>query len=182
MKKIIKLAEDIQNIFAGFYLAGGTSLMIKYNHRKSVDLDFFKEKPFSFNTLLKKIQQNFKVSKWEKGDDNIDFFIRGIKISFVFFPFKNIEKYEMVRKIKMVSDFDNFLNKIYASGRRIEKKDPYDAAFLYRIHNWNKQTVKKSFEKKFEGQSYEIYLGALLNFPDYEPIEKWVKQTLISLK
>ncbi len=182
MKKIIKLAEDIQNIFEGFYLAGGTSLMIKYNHRKSVDLDFFKEKLFSSNHLIKKTQRNFKVSKWEKGIDNIDFFIHGIKISFVFFPFKNIKRTERIKNISMVSDLDNFLNKIYAAGRRIEKKDPFDAAYLYKMHNWNKQIIKKSFEKKFDGQSYEIYLGALLNFPDYEPLEKWIKDTLNSLK
>ena len=44
MKEIIKLAKDVQKKFKDFYLAGGTSLMIKYDHRESIDLDFFKEK------------------------------------------------------------------------------------------------------------------------------------------
>lgn len=181
MKEIIELARDIQKIFKDFYLAGGTSLMIKYNHRISKDLDFFKEKTFSFNLLIKKVQSNFKVERWERGEDNIDFFIKGIKVSFVFFPFKNAEKVETVKKIIIASDMDIFLNKIYAAGRRIDPKDPYDAAYLYKLHHWDKQKIKSLFEKKFQGQSYEIFLGAILNFEDYEPLQKWVKETLSKL-
>ena len=75
----------------------------------------------------------FSIKKEERGDDNIDFFIENIeniKLSFVFFPFKNIEKLEKIQGIKAASDFDIFLNKIYAAGRRIDWKDPYDCAFL----------------------------------------------------
>ena len=181
MKKIIKLAIDIQKEFKDFYLAGGTSIMIKYNHRVSCDLDFFKQKPFSFNHLFKKVHDKFKIERWVKGADSIDFFISGIKVTFVFFPFKNIEKTQTVKIIKMAGDLDLFLNKIYAAGRRIEPKEPYDAAYLYKLHKWNKNMIKECFEKKFEGQSYELYLGAILNFEDYEPLEKWVKDILSEL-
>ncbi len=42
----------------------------------------------------------FNVEKEEKGVDNLDFYIEETKISFVFFPFKNIEKIENFKGIK----------------------------------------------------------------------------------
>jgi hypothetical protein len=53
--EIINLAKEIQSIFKNFYLAGGTAIMIKYNHRESFDLDFFSQKEFSYNLLTKKV-------------------------------------------------------------------------------------------------------------------------------
>ena len=57
MKKLIELALSIQKYFKKFYLAGGTAIMIKYNHRKSMDLDFFSHSFFSFNYLSTKMRK-----------------------------------------------------------------------------------------------------------------------------
>lgn len=178
---LFNLAKKIQKQFPQFYLSGGTAVMFKYNHRISYDLDFFSGRVFSFNLLSSKVRKLFEVESFEKLGDNIDFFIKGIKVSFVYFPFKNVETLQKFNGLTMASDYDIFLNKIYAAGRRIEPKDPYDAAYLYKIHKWDKGIIKKDFEKKFPNQSYEIYLGALLNFDDYQKIPKWVKETLLGL-
>jgi hypothetical protein len=180
-KTMVALAKEVQSKCRGFYLAGGTSIMIKYKHRISFDLDFFKDNTFSYNLLIKKVTENFNVQRWEKGVDNIDFFINNIKVSFVFFPFKNVEQLQLEKDIKMASDIDLFLNKIYVAGRRIDSRDPFDAAYLYKLHNWDNKELKHLFEKKFVTQSYEIYLGAILNFDDYEPIDEWIKETLREL-
>lgn len=182
MEKLLELAFNLQNIFKDFYLAGGTAIMFKFNHRKSIDLDFFKEKAFSYNRISQKIRKNFNIVKEERFEDNIDFYINGVKVSFVFFPFKNIEPFEKIKGIKKASDYDIFLNKIYSAGRRIDAKDPYDAAYLYRIYQWNKEKIEKDFERKFPNQSYKIYLGALLSFDDYGELPDWVKETLIKLE
>ena len=181
MNRIIELANEVQSKFKGFYLAGGTAIMFKYRHRISNDLDFFNQKVFSYNLHKKKVLGNFNVDRWFRGDENIDFFIEGIKVSFVFFPFPNIRKTQVVQNITMASDMDLFLNKIYTAGRRIDRKDPFDAAYLYRINRWKPEEIKQLFEKKFSFQSYEIYLGALLSFDDYNPLENWVKETLNEL-
>ncbi|HOK57312.1 MAG TPA: nucleotidyl transferase AbiEii/AbiGii toxin family protein [bacterium] len=167
IEKMKKLAVEIQKIFKNFYLAGGTVLMFKYNHRISEDLDFLSEKEFSFLRLSSKVRKIFNPEKEERFVDNIDFIIDGIKTSFVFFPFKNINLIEKYEKIKIVSDYDIFLNKIYCSGRRIETKDLIDFAFLYEKYGWEKEKVKKDFEKKFPLQNFEIYLGAILSVEDY---------------
>jgi len=181
MEKLFELAKKIQSLFRDFYLAGGTAIMLKYNHRESKDLDFFKEKPFSFNRLSIKIRKSFNIQTEERFIDNIDFYIDDIKVSFVFFPFKNILPIENFRGIKKASDYDIFLNKIYSAGRRVDPKDPFDAAFLYNIYQWDKTKVEEDFAVKFPNQSYKIYLGALLNFEDYGQLPQWVKETLLKL-
>ncbi len=180
-KKLISLAQKIQGFFKGFYLAGGTAIMFKYEHRISFDLDFFRYKEFSFNRISKKIREIFKVDGEKRFIDNIDFYIKNIKVSFVYFPFKNIKRIENIGQLKIASDYDIFLNKIYSAGRRIEAKDVFDAAFLFKMHRWERNEIKKDFEKKFPDQDFEIYLGALLSFEDYEDIDDWIKETLLEL-
>jgi predicted nucleotidyltransferase component of viral defense system len=180
-KPLFKLAKEINKLFPSFYLAGGTALMFRHRHRISVDLDFFSEKPFSYARISTKIKRNFIVEAEEHLGDSIDFFIKGKKVSFVFFPFKNIFPLENLNGIMIESDYDIFLNKVYAAGRRIEPKDPYDAAFLYKKYHWNKDQINIDFEKKFPNQSFELFLGALVSFDDYPKLNKWVKKELMKL-
>lgn len=149
MEKLIDLAKRIQSIFKGFYLAGGTAIMFKYNHRESIDLDFFKEKAFSFNKLSHKIRKLFNIQAEERFNDNLDFYIENIRVSFVFFPFKNILSLEKFKEIKKASDYDIFLNKIYSVGKRVDPKDPFDAAFLYKIYQWDKAKIEKNYIIEF---------------------------------
>lgn len=169
--RIKKLVREIQKNFKGFYLAGGTALMLKYSHRISEDIDLFRKEPFSFTRLASKLRKLFKVEREEQFTDNIDFIIEGIKVSFIFFPFENIKPLEVFEEIKMASDYDIFLNKIYSAGRRIESKDVIDFAFLYEKYRWEKEEVKRDFEKKFPNQSFEIYLGAILSIEDYPDLD-----------
>lgn len=87
--------------------------MLKYNQRMSADLDFFSDRAFSFFRLATKIRKNFHVEGEVRGEDNLDFFIEGIKVSFIFFPFKNIKPLQKYSQIRMADDYDIFLNKIY---------------------------------------------------------------------
>lgn len=180
-EKLLKLAQEIQPHFSSFYLAGGTAIMLRNQHRISFDLDFFSYQSFSFRRLTSKLGKLFPVENETQLEDNIDFIVRGIKVSFVYFPFRNVLPVEKFKGIKFASDYDLFLNKIYVAGRRIDPKDPFDAAFLYEKSQWDKDRIKVDFEKKFPHQSYEIYLGALLNFEDYPELEKHVMEVLLQL-
>jgi predicted nucleotidyltransferase component of viral defense system len=175
---MLRLAKEVQECFPSFYLAGGTALMFRYQHRVSDDLDFFSQKPFSFLRLSGKLKKNFDVEAEQQFTDNIDFRINGIKVSFVFYPFSNQQKIQFFEGIKVCSDYDIFLNKIYVAGRRIDSKDPFDAAYLYNRYQWNNAQIKKDFEQKFPNQDYQIHLGAILNFSDYPSLPVWVKTTL----
>lgn len=182
IEEMKRIAKEIQKNFRMFYLAGGTSLMFKYNHRISEDLDFLSEKEFSFLKLSSKLRKMFNIEKEERFTDNIDFFIEGIKTSFIFFPFKNIKPLEDYYGIKIASDYDIFLNKIYSAGRRIETKDIFDFAFLYKKYNWQRTEIKRDFERKFPDQNFEIYLGAVLSIEDYPDLDKGTIEILEDLK
>lgn len=179
--KMLSLAKRLQVYLKNFYLTGGTALMFRYNHRISTYLDFMTHYAFSFNRIVSKLKRAFDIEKTEFFEDNVDLWIEGIKVSIIYFPFKNIEKTVDFKGIKMSQDYDIFLNKIYAARRRIDIKDPRDAAFLYEKYRWDNNRIKADFMKKFEGQSYELYLGALLSFDDYPELSQKEKNILLNL-
>ncbi len=181
LRKMIELARKIQQVFPEFYLAGGTAIALKYRHRESDDLDFLTEREISFTRLSAKVRKMFGVPNGKRGDDNIDFLIEGVKVSFVFFPFENQSPTEIVEGIVVASDLDLLLNKIYAAGRRVSWKDPVDAAFLWEKHRWDLNVVKKAFEQKFPGQSFELHVGALCSLEDYPELPAGVVEFLKNL-
>jgi predicted nucleotidyltransferase component of viral defense system len=181
MTTLLKLALQIQSLFKEFYLAGGTAIMFKYEHRTSIDLDFFRSRAFSYNTVAQTMRKKFEVTAEERMSDNIDFFVEGKRISFVFFPFWNVQPLREIKGLRAASDYDIFLNKIYSAGRRVTPKDPFDAAYLYHLNKWPKRAIKRDFERKFPDQSYELYLGALLSFEDYPGIDAKTRRILSKL-
>lgn len=177
--ELLPLAQAISSNTKYFYLAGGTAIMLKYNHRVSYDLDFFYSKLFSFRQMESKINKSFRnVSDVEYHEDNLDIFIDQTKVSFVFFPFTNVEPIEEFKGIRIASDSDLLLNKLYVGSRRIDAKDPFDAAWLWKYFEWPVEEIKQLFEQKFEGHSFEIALGALCSFEDYPDLASWVKEVL----
>ena len=126
----------------------------------------------------------FPVEDVEEGIDDINFIIDGIKVSFVYFPFKNIKRTENLDGIRIAHDYDLLLNKVYVAGRRIDPKDPYDFVYLYDHskvpRNWN--MIKSDFERKFPNQSFEVFMGALLNAEDYPQLPRTMKSRLIEIR
>lgn len=179
--RLLHIGHRVQSLFPKFYLAGGTALMIRHRHRTSVDLDFFSEREFSFRAMETRVRKTFSVRRSAALTDNLDVWIDGIKVSFVFFPYRNRKALIRHSGMVMASDYDIFLNKLYAAGRRVDAKDPVDAAFLLDMRRWPATELKRDFERKFPGQSWEIYVGALLSFKDYPGLPPGVKQSLLRL-
>ena len=71
--RLLKLAQEIQPHFRQFYLAGGTAIMFRYNHRTSEDLDFLSERTFSVHRLIAKVRKLFPVVTCGVLDTNEDF-------------------------------------------------------------------------------------------------------------
>ncbi|MGB9643394.1 MAG: hypothetical protein ACPL3Q_09425, partial [Candidatus Ratteibacteria bacterium] len=89
------------------------------------------------------------MQRYEEFQDNVDFYIQNIRVSFVFFPFKNIERIEKFLEIRIASDYDLFLNKIYVSGPKIAPRDVFDLAYLYKIYRGDARKIEQAFEKNF---------------------------------
>jgi predicted nucleotidyltransferase component of viral defense system len=101
-----------------------------------------------------------------------------MRVSFVFFPFRNVRRTERFEGIPVASDYDIYLNKIYAAGRRVEPKDAVDFVFLTRTYRWPWDRVKKDFEQKFPDQTFEIFLGAMLHEEDYPGLSEETRSAL----
>lgn len=54
----------------------------------------------------------------------------------------------------------------------LKAKDVIDFAFLYEKYKWEKEKIKRDFQKKFPSQSFEIYLGAILSLEDYPELDE----------
>jgi predicted nucleotidyltransferase component of viral defense system len=180
--RLVSMAAEIQSMFPDLYLAGGTAIMLKYGHRISYDLDFFSEKS-DLSTLLAPMIEKYepeieRIVRFS-GGDNVDVFVRGTKVSFVRFPFRNVEPTESHSGIRMASDMDLLLNKIYVAGRRVESKDPADIACLLQRHpEWRKIAVGNDFHRKFKDEKFEIYFASVLAFEDFPGLDDETKKTL----
>jgi hypothetical protein len=181
-KHLVSLAQEIQAVFPDLYLAGGTAIMIKYEHRISYDIDLFAENS-RLSTLESRMRKRYE-SEIERivhfpGGDNVDFFLRGTKLSFVGFPFPNVEPTETRDGVRMASDRDLLLNKIYVAGRRVEAKDPVDIACLLLHHpDWPLDAVRSDFRAKFKNEKFEIYLAAVMAFDDYPGLDEATRSFL----
>jgi len=182
--RLLQLALSVQQLFDDIYLGGGTAIMFKHHHRISDDIDFLCPRQYHSEELTTTLEKHFKIEQRNIFPINVDFIIEKIKVSFVYFPSLNIDPLEKLKELKVASDYDLFLNKILTAAKRIEIKDIFDAAFLYRKYQWDGYKIKRDFEKKFTYENFEFCLGALLSFKDYEKIgkvENWISDTLIKL-
>jgi len=152
-----------------FYLSGGTALSAFYlHHRLSVDLDFFSDKPFSYEELtvfLNTVKEKFNLKDIPvvKIFDRWQFTIEAkepVKIEFVYF---NHEK-KRLRPLKkymniFVVSLDNIAaNKTLAYFDRNEPKDLFDLYYLINISGFTVphllQIVKDKFGIKFSEFSF----------------------------
>ena len=193
MKKLSKKQREVLEklvssgiIEENFYLAGGTALTIKYNHRTSEDFDFFsktffKKDPLFYLNILQK-QGNLEVETFK--EDTLIFFFEGIRCSFFRYNYKLIKPVEVKEGIAIASDEDIAGMKGIAIIQRGTKKDFYDLWFLMKTHNWSLNKVKKicreKYGKLFPEPAFEraiIYFedAEFEKFSEIEPFWKEIK-------
>lgn len=59
-----KLLYEISDLLqgSGFYIAGGTGLSLERGYRNSVDFSFFKQEPFSEQSIMRRLQERYRDS------------------------------------------------------------------------------------------------------------------------
>jgi len=171
-----------------FYWTGGTLLAYKYfDHRDSLDLDFFSEELFRddeyliFINELKKYLKAQKVRFTLKNNRRIYTINRwneNLKLELVFFPFHQVEKASELGELGINVDSltDIMVNKTLSSYQRKEVKDAYDLYYyLKNKPKYGLPKLAKLVEKKFgviiEPPLLLAKMNALLNnFNTLEPL------------
>lgn len=143
-----------------FYWTGGTLLAFHYlHHRKSADLDFFSEKPFTFTKINVFVQQlkkagGFKTVKSVRIFDRFEFLFENsetLRVEFVYYnkEKKTLKKRQRLLGVAIDSLEDIAANKIVAYFDRSEPKDLFDLYFLIKKGGLNPKKMLTLAKEKF---------------------------------
>lgn len=172
----IKLKNILTELFnleciKSFYLAGGTNLALKYNHRVSTDLDLFYDNSEEINLeldILPVLEKYFKdrLILIAINRDTLRTMIDGVKVDFMkWLHVKTILK--PVQKLEntnwqIASNLDIAAMKISAIINRGSKKDFFDMAFLLKLFSLTE--IIDGYKEKYQIQSDNEVIKYLTDF------------------
>jgi len=126
--------EDLRAVpdLATFYLAGGTGLALKFGHRISVDLDFFRGAVFSEDAFIQRLQHLAEFALVSKSPATIHAVVRTVKISFMSYDYPVLFPLQEFRGTHVADPRDIACMKIAAIASRGAKRDFVDLYFACR--------------------------------------------------
>jgi len=151
------------------FLAGGTALALQIGHRLSYDFDLFCRAKIN-ESLVLKAKKVFSIKKvLINNQDEFTFLVdRGIKISFIYYPF-NLNEYllEDGLPIKILSVQGVALTKAYTLNRRNSWRDYLDLYFILSKKIITLKEIIKQAKKVYsEMFSEKLFLSQLVYTDD----------------
>jgi predicted nucleotidyltransferase component of viral defense system len=131
-----------------WYLAGGTALALQIGHRESIDFDFFQKNEFDTEKLFQEVKHIFPSAQktfTERNTLYID--VDTIKISFIQFPYKQLEPFLETDILRIAHPRDIAAMKLSAIQQRSTKKDYIDIYFL--LQNMSIDELCSCYFEKF---------------------------------
>ncbi len=176
MKKLSKRQREVleeiatSDILSNFYLAGGTALTIRYNHRSSQDFDFFSfpKKRINFLHLSSLLSPKTII---EQDRRTLIIIYKEVKLSFFEYRYPLLSFPEHLKdfNIHIASDEDIAAMKAIAIMQRGEKKDFFDLWYLMKHRRWNLKDIIHFCKTKYSDSFNEyILLKSLIFFEDAE--------------
>ena len=184
LKTLLKLRPHTKD----FYLAGGTGLALYYQHRVSVDLDFFSSNPLNPIELSTELNAlGFLLEDIRISHGTLYCTIENVKVSFMEYLYPVIDDFSTMNNVRIASVLDIAAMKLAAIISRAEKKDYYDIFEILKYKTLAE--ILEAFKSKF-GERIDIYplLKSLCYFEDIddapEPLKAkntWneIKKTLV---
>ncbi len=156
-----------------FSLVGGTALSLLYGHRKSVDLDFFSNKPFENANIIKALKNKFHkkfVMEEKPPRFGIFCFIDEVKIDIIRHPYPLIRPQQNIENMRLFSTEDIIAMKVQAILGRGKKKDFWDIAEL--LQHFSVADFIRFHKEKYATQNLLITVPqAITYFVDAEESE-----------
>ena len=119
----------------GFYLAGGTSLALRFNHRVSVDLDFFHPVGFRAEEVLQglsPLHQQVRVEYQDPGTLRLRLGDDDLKVEFFRYVYPLVRPLTSRGKVLMADPLDVGVMKLSAIASRGNRKDFIDLYWIDR--------------------------------------------------
>jgi len=150
-----------------FYMAGGTALALQYNHRESVDFDFFSDKDFSNEQIITHLKQNGNLEVLSEEKNTLHTLFNGIQLSFLGYKYKLLSKPVHEGNIKIADNLDIACMKLSAIVSRGTKKDFID--LFYILQHYSLEFLIEKYHKKYDFHDHKyILLKSLVYFEDAE--------------
>jgi len=132
LKRIVALPE-----LNNFRLVGGTALSLLYGHRKSIDLDFFTDKPLEKELLAETLIDNFghiEVTN-DRSKSIYQCIVQGVKVDFVSVRDPFLNPVQLLDNIPFADTKDLIALKLNAIKGRGVKKDFWDLAKMLEFYS-----------------------------------------------
>ena len=154
-------------ILAPFALLGGTSLALRWGHRKSEDLDLFSNELFSEDAVLENIEASFgavTVTLHEK--QTLRLFIEDVKVEIIAPKKTYLKPFEQLEGIRLFSAEDAMAFKMNAIERRGSKKDFYDLSKA--LQYFSLKELIGFYQQKFNTHNIAHLAKSIIYFEDAE--------------
>jgi hypothetical protein len=170
-------------------LLGGTSLALRWGHRKSEDLDLFSNEYFNEDNILNALENTFSsiiISRQEK--QTLALFIEDVKVEIISPKRPCLNPFEVIENIRFFSVEDTMAFKMNAVERRGSKKDFYDLYEALKYFSFSE--IIGFYKQKFSISDIGHLLKSITYFedaendPDFEVLTKvsWSKIKIEILK
>jgi len=148
---------------AGFALAGGTSLALRFGHRLSVDLDFFTSAHFEPATLAHELGIGPELITGQAAG-TLQLRVNNVKVEFLKHAYPELAELDVVQGVRMWSLEDVAAMKLNAISNRGSKKDFYDVAAL--LDHFSLATMIGYYQAKYRPASLMMVIRSLVWFED----------------
>lgn len=164
-KAVLETLGRMETI-SDFYLSGGTALALQIGHRESEDLDFFSEVDFEPTKIQKEFEKLGKLDGLEVESGTLNFFWNGVKIQFLHYPYKLLERKVVFNGIQISSKIDIACTKLLTVSSRGSKKDFIDIYFL--LQEYDPNLLFEKLKEKYPESDYNQFhiLKSLVYFAD----------------
>ncbi len=163
---------------ASFYLAGGTGLALQLGHRRSLDLDLFSERPWSWEALARPIQALGPVEVERQEEGTFVGSVGGVRFSLFHYPYVLLEPViESSYGVALAGLLDIACMKLVAMAQRGSRKDFVDLYFLG-MSGVTPRSALNALGRKVAGVSYNpVHIARSLAFfedAEAEPMPQMV--------
>ena len=136
----------------GFYLAGGTGLALQFGHRRSADLDLFRETDFDAAAVRDRLRNLEELGALETAPGTLHLRLHDVKVSVLHYPYPRLYPLQTFGRLPVADPRDIACMKIEAiasRGSRRDFVDLYVAATAYGLDQ-----ILEWFGRKYASVSY----------------------------
>lgn len=172
-----KLLPWLREFSDDFGMVGGTAFALQIGHRQSIDFDLFSCKEFDNLRLQKIILKKKKIERvFIDHQGELTVLIEGVKITFLYYPFKIKFSQSVASFIKMPDLLTLAALKAYALGRRAKWKDYVDLYFILKYYHSLKEVTAMAVKIFGHNFNEKIFRSQLAYFKDLDYSESVVFQ------